>query len=156
MVFHGEDLTFSLILHTSANPKDIYAALHGNIERSLMEQAHLASLRQGEVAPAAYRPVQNGAASGCFINPVQDDLLLDGQKILGGAIRRFGNVVLYQGSLQCFGARTNPVFRRAVAAGVGSWLGMRVETRPTEQEALAAARSLALSQYQTAAWNEKF
>lgn len=156
MVLHGEDLTFSLVFQTGHKPKEIYAALHGAIERALLEQAHLASLRQGAVPASAYAPQQNGAAGGCFVNPVQDDLLVNGQKILGGAIRRFGSAVLYQGSLQCAGARTNPVFRRAVGAGAAAWLGVVFKARPVAQEVLSAARALAVSQYQTAAWNEKF
>ncbi len=155
MVFHGEDLTFSLVFQTAQKPKEIYAALHGAVERALLEQAHMASLRQGEVPASAYAPQQNGAAGGCFVNPVQDDLLVNGQKILGGAIRRFGSAVLYQGSLQCAGARTNPVFRRAICAGATAWLGVLFETRPAPPEILSAARTRAVSQYQTAAWNEK-
>ena len=70
--------------------------------------------------------------------------------------KAFLSAVLYQGSLQCAGARTNPVFRRAVGAGAAAWLGVVFKARPVAQEVLSAARALAVSQYQTAAWNEKF
>lgn len=156
VVFHGEDLTFSLIFQSTLNPKNIYAALHAAIERTLSEQAHVASSRQGSVNIQAYKPVHNGQANGCFVNPVQDDLLLDGHKILGGAIRRFGSTVLYQGSLQCASARTNPIFRHAVAAGAARWLNTAFATVPVERKILDAARDLAHRLYETEAWNKKF
>ena len=156
MVFHGQDLTFSLVFKSlPAGPKEIYRALHAHIENTLAQTAALYSLRQGEVPAAAYAPVQGGQASGCFANPVQDDLLMNGRKILGGAIRRFGQTVLYQGSLQCANARSNPLFRRAVAQGVVAWLKADFTPRPVAQDLLARARQLAVQRYETTAWNEK-
>ncbi len=155
VVFHGDDLTFSLVFQTDKNPKEIYSALHGAIERALFSCAALISERQGSVDAAAYAPVQNGSASGCFVNPVQDDLLLGGQKILGGAIRRFGSVILYQGSLQCPSARENPLFRRAVEQGAAEMLGVSFRTIAAGADLLKQAQQLALSQYVTPAWSGK-
>lgn len=156
MVFHGQDLTFSLVFQSPLrSPKDIYHALHAHIESALAQTAALQSMLQGAVPAAAYAPAQGGQASGCFVNPVQDDLLVNGQKILGGAIRRFGRSVLYQGSLQCPQARTNPLFRRAVMQGVRAWLQADFKAHPAEQAWLARARQLAVQRYQTAPWNEK-
>ncbi len=156
MVLHGKDLTFSLVFQSPlTSPKDIYHALHAHIESALAQTAALYSLRQGEVPAAAYAPVQGQQASGCFVNPVQDDLLLNGQKILGGAIRRFGGTVLYQGSLQCANARSNPLFRRAVMQGVAAWLKADFTVRPVAQDLLARARQLAVQRYATTDWNEK-
>ena len=44
-------------------------------------------------------------ASQCFVQPVALDILTEAGKILGGAIRRYGTTVLYQGSLQLPEAR---------------------------------------------------
>ena len=157
MVFHGEDLTFSLIFQSDlSRPKEIYAQLHGAIEKALLEQAALPSARQGAVPAATYAPQTQGKASGCFVNPVEDDLLADGQKILGGAIRRFGEIVLYQGSLQCSSARSNPLLRRAVMAGAEQFLEVKFVVSPAAQEMLKQARQLAVQQYQTLDWTEKF
>ncbi len=156
VVLHGTDLTFSLIFESDLRPTEIYAQLHGAIERSWAQAQLGQSVRQGAVAAAAYAPQQNGVSNGCFANPVQDDLLVGGQKILGGAIRRFGNRVLYQGSLQCKNARTNPVFRRVVTQGVQQMLKVQFETKPIAAKVLQQARELAVSQYQTVAWTEKF
>ncbi len=157
VVFHGQDLTFSLVFAgAQPRPKEIYAALHAAIERALEQTAALHSQRQGQVSAAAYAPAQGGHASGCFVNPVEDDLLLNGEKILGGAIRRFGQRVLYQGSLQCAGARGNPALRRAVAQGAAEFLDAKWQPCAISEQTLAAARALAQSRYASAAWNEKF
>lgn len=157
MVFHGQDLTFSLVFESKlTRPQEIYAVLHGAVERALSKRRAARLIRQGAVDAAAYAPQAAGAAAGCFVNPVENDLLENGKKILGGAIRRFGAVVLYQGSLQCPCARTDPGFRRAVTEGAAEALGEAFETAPADGALLARARKLACAQYQTRAWNEKF
>lgn len=157
IVFHGEDLTFSLVFQTElSRPKEIYARLHGAIEKALTDQAALSSRRQQAVAAEMYRPQVNGAANGCFANPVEDDLLSDGKKILGGAIRRFGNIILYQGSLQCSCARSNSLLRQAITAGVEQFLGVKFSIKAVPEDILKQARQLALQQYQSLAWTEKF
>lgn len=154
MVFHGEDLTFSLVFHSVLSPRQIYAQLHGSLERALAAVLH--PYQQGAVAAQAYAPQQNGAAAGCFARPVEHDLLAGGKKILGGAIRRFAGVVLYQGSLQCAAARTNPAFRRAVAAGAADLCGTAFAPEAVPGPWLQQARELAQSQYGNAVWTEKF
>ena len=154
IVYHGTDLTFSLIFQSTLRPAEIYARLHGEIEQ-VLAQAEVSSMRQGAVPAGAYAPMQNNAASGCFTCPVQDDLLVDGQKILGGAIRRFGNQILYQGSLQYPHARTNPVFRRAVSTAAGRMLGVTFQSAAISRDVLRQAKALTLIQYQTADWAEK-
>ena len=154
IVFHGADLTFSLVFESNLRPAEIYARLHGAIEQALL-QAQVQSVRQGAVSMQTYAPATNGVANGCFANPVQDDLLVGGQKILGGAIRRFGTRILYQGSLQCPQARTSPVFRRAVMQGAQKMLAVVFETKPVCAAVLNQAQQLAVSRYQTSDWTKK-
>ncbi len=157
VVFHGEDLTFSLVFESEwTRPKEIYAHLHGAIEKALFEQGALCASRQGQVSAQAYFPQQNGAATGCFVSPVEDDLLAGGRKILGGAIRRFGRKVLYQGALQYEHARRMPVFRRSVQQGVAEALQVSFQALPIEDQLLKAAYQLAQQQYKTNTWNSKF
>lgn len=157
IVFHAEDLTFSLVFESEwSRPKEIYNRLHRSIEAALWQRASLQSSRQGSVDQTAYLPAKDGIASGCFACPVEDDLLLGGRKILGGAIRRFGSRVLYQGSLQCAGARTEPVFRRSVAEGIAQVLGVSFQTSLVSSERMQAAKELANNQYKTDSWNQKF
>lgn len=157
VVFHGEDLTFSLVFQSAARPVEIYQQLHGFILAALT-QTGVAARALNTVLPAsAYAPSVNHQASACFIRPVANDLLTpDGQKMLGGAIRRFGTTVLYQGSLQRASARTNPLFKRAVIEGVRQFLAADLRPAFCAPEDLRAARNLARTQYHTPAWAEKF
>ena len=125
VVFHTDDLTFSLVFESQAKPAEIYQKLHASILTQLRGEGLSARVFDTPLPAVAYAPNGPEGASACFIRPVQNDLLAqDGQKILGGAIRRFGNTVLYQGSLQRPGARTNPLLKRAVSEGVRQvWAG---------------------------------
>ncbi len=155
IVLHGQDLTFSVLFQSGLRPADIYARLHGAIEQELA-QIHVCSTRQGAVSAAVYVPTKQGVASGCFANPVKDDLLYNGQKILGGAIRRFGNKVLYQGSLQYTQARTSVMFRKAVTRAVADLLHVTFKVLPISQSLLQHAQQVAQAKYNTEAWTEKF
>ena len=81
---------------------------------------------------------------------------MEGKKILGGAIRRFGSKVLYQGSLQCPQARTNPLYRRAISRAVEKALQIQFQTVPVAAEVLLQMQNLAQSQYTAVEWNQKF
>lgn len=95
MVFHGEDLTVAIAvpateelcrLQTGMIYQQIHRALLGAVVE-ICPGARLAS-------PEDCRP---GAA--CFQSPVLNDILHDGRKICGGALRRGRDGFLYQGSL---------------------------------------------------------
>ena len=157
VVFHTDDLTFSLVFTSPAKPTEIYKNLHSAIFTQL-QKGGLAGSVFGEFLPAtAYAPSVNHEANACFIRPVENDLLAaNGQKMLGGAIRRFGSNVLYQGSLQQPGARTNPLFKRAVIEGVRQFLAVDLRPVSCTPEELQAAKELAATQYHTPGWTEKF
>ena len=96
MVSHGADLTFSLIIPSgekvaSESPTVLYKALHGRLAEWI--QSHLPV----SVDFAGVGEVKTG--SSCFQAPANDDLLIHGTKVLGGALRRSGGGLLYQGSL---------------------------------------------------------
>jgi len=97
MVEHGKDLTFSLMIPSgtkaaSMPPAFFYRELHGKLA------SWLAEVVSSEVRLARREDILSGPA--CFSAPAGDDLLLSGQKILGGAQRRSAGALLYQGSLQ--------------------------------------------------------
>ncbi|MBR4683073.1 MAG: hypothetical protein IKP06_07255 [Elusimicrobiaceae bacterium] len=157
VVFHTDDLTFSLVFTSLAKPAEIYKNLHSAIFAQLQKSGFGGEVF-GKILPAAeYAPSINHEANACFIRPVENDLLAaDGQKMLGGAIRRFGQTVLYQGSLQQPGARTNPLFKRAVIEGVRQFLAVDLHPMACAPEDLTAAKELARTQYNTFGWTEKF
>lgn len=157
VVFHTDDLTFSLVFQHSGKPAAIYRNLHAQIVRSLVIKGKKGILLKGAVSKESYRPSQNHLATACFINPVENDVLAeDGHKILGGALRRFGTTVLYQGSLQLPGARTVPLLKQAVIEAVRAFLAVDLKPCAVAQPLLCSARMLAQTCYQTPAWKEKF
>ncbi|MBO7191346.1 MAG: hypothetical protein J6V32_04530 [Elusimicrobiaceae bacterium] len=157
MVFHTDDLTFSLVFSSQDKPTDIYQKLHTAILAQLRGEGLPARVFEVSSPRAAYAPSGPEGASACFVRPVQNDLLTpDGQKILGGAIRRFGNTVLYQGSLQLPGARTKPALKRAVIEGVRAFLAVDLHPSACGADRLARVRQLAAEKYAASAWTEKF
>lgn len=157
VVFHRDDLTFSLVFPSRERPAEIYKKFHGFMLAELARTGARVSAFERSLPAKAYAPSVNHTASACFINPVENDLLgADGRKILGGALRRFGETALYQGSLQIPGARTNPVCKNAVIQAVRAFLAVDLKPVRADETWLQSARELARIQYQTAAWTEKF
>ena len=157
VVFHQDDLTFSLVFQSADNPREVYKKLHGAVHAALTLSGLTARVFNQKLPASAYAPSHQHEASACFVNPVENDLLqANGQKILGGAIRRFGTTVLYQGSLQVPGARKNPVYKHALTQAVRSFLDVNLHIKPVAQTELQAAILLAKTQYNTSAWTEKF
>ncbi len=157
LVFHKDDLTFSLLFPTQDTPSLIYKNLHASIQAALELSGTAVRVFERKLPATAYAPSRQNQATACFVRPVENDLLSpNGQKILGGAIRRFGQMVLYQGSLQVPGARTNPALKEAVIQGIRAYWQTELKIKPVSADGLQAARTLAQTQYQTPAWTEKF
>ena len=157
VVFHEDDLTFSLVFSSQQRPTEIYKNLHAFILKELEAQGLSGKIFDTPLPPSAYAPSVHHEANACFIRPVENDLLgTNGQKMLGGAIRRFGHTVLYQGSLQRPGARHNPHYKRALVGAVRAFLAVDLRPGACAEQILSSARLLAQQQYQTSAWTEKF
>ena len=157
VVYHQTDLTFSLIFPSRQRPAEIYKNLHGSIHAALTLSGLTAQVFDTHLAASAYAPSHNHQASACFTNPVENDLLsANGQKMLGGAIRRFGNTVLYQGSLQMPDARQNPAYKQALIRAVRGFWNVDLKIEHVPPSCIQAARQLATAQYQSVAWTEKF
>ena len=157
IVFHEGDLTFSLVFSAAGRPADIYKNFHAHIHAQLSRLGEKGQIFDKNLPSSAYAPSVNHTASACFSNPVENDLLAEnGHKILGGALRRFGDTVLYQGSLQVPQARQNPAYKQAVIAAVRSYLAADLRPQRASEKMLAQASELAQKQYATDAWTEKF
>ncbi len=151
IVPHFGDLTFSCIFPDGGElrPAEIYRRLHSAILPGLREAGLAAQLcaKGGSTAPAG-----PGGASQCFIQPVALDILTDGGKILGGAIRRQGSTVLYQGSLQLPDARPRSVeLETAISRVVAAEWALRWERREVSDEVRAAAAALE-TKYRSEEW----
>jgi len=121
IVFHGDDLTYSVIIPASAefsseSARSIYAAIHAALRNVLVasgKRAELASTncRGSAVAGAGDRgagvtePGDNERSlvkilDECFAQPVIADVILNGRKVAGAAQRRTRRGLLQQGSIQ--------------------------------------------------------
>ncbi|MEO6785199.1 MAG: hypothetical protein ABI318_03610, partial [Chthoniobacteraceae bacterium] len=96
IVPHGHDLTYSLIVpagnpFAARSPRDVYRAVHEAIGALIGDS--------GEFAALATVPADGGTGV-CFESPAEFDLLLQGKKIAGAALRRTRHGLLLQGSIQ--------------------------------------------------------
>jgi lipoate-protein ligase A len=139
VVVHGEDLTFSLMIPagdaiSGMAPALFYRELHGAVSERL--GGWLAG--DGEISEGP----------SCFSAPSRDDLMVGGHKVLGGAIRRSGGALLYQGSLMT-GFRNDPAMELALA------LGRLDRFRDLESDEISAAREVRNERYGADSWNRR-
>lgn len=154
VVLHDADVTFSAGFSVGGawNPAEVYARLHG----AILERLRRAGLSVAACTGGDGLARHGGGAMVCFREPVAMDLLdAAGRKILGGAMRRRGGRVLYQGSLRTTGGRADTVWAGAsVLEGLVAALGLAgiEETDGAEWEARARERT---ARYRERAWVER-
>ncbi|MDR1683971.1 MAG: hypothetical protein LBR90_00715 [Elusimicrobiota bacterium] len=156
VVLHKDDLTFSLIFTQAANlkPSQIYSRLHALIKEEFERSGVALGVYN---AQSDYRPAVGGVSQNCFTNPVADDLMRrGGGKVLGGAIRRFGGAILYQGSLQLPAARQNKAYQSIIKTAALKFLEAKEEREILSNAVLNEAYSLAHGRYGAKEWVEKF
>jgi lipoyl(octanoyl) transferase len=141
IVFHGADLTYSLVLPSDIaarfrSSRLIYSAVHGAIREALGANSSAA------LATAAAPKVSEA----CFANPVEADILLDGRKIAGAAQRRTRSGLLHQGSIQC--DALPPAFRRDFARA----LCPASQQKQLAPELIMRAEQIARAKYATNEW----
>ena len=141
IVYHGGDLTYSLVLPADVagrfrSSRLIYTQVHGAIQEALRGtlDVTLASTAAPKISDA------------CFANAVEADVLQGGKKIAGAAQRRTRNGLLHQGSIQ-FGPLPADFAERFAAA-----LCPAVTRLPLAAELLRRAAVIAEQKYGTAEW----
>ncbi len=154
VVEHLSDLTFSCVFPAEGalKPQGIYERLHAAILEGLRQTGLAVQLLAEKREPAPPRVRER--ASQCFAEPVPLDIMSEngGNKILGGAIRRYGGTVLYQGSLQLPGAREHaPIFEQAIRNGLSLHWNIAWQSVDIPADVLAAAEALTET-YRSAAW----
>ena len=156
LVLHQSDLTFSLIfdLKERLQPNIIYTDLHGKIQAELLKEGFVSSVYGGK---SDYNPqTSNGKVQNCFTNPVADDLMQEGKKVLGGALRRFDKRVLYQGSLQINDAESQRA-KNALLKGFLNYLDISdFEEYILSNDFLNEVNTIAKTKYNTDVWLGKF
>ncbi|CAA9227910.1 MAG: Lipoate-protein ligase A [uncultured Chthoniobacterales bacterium] len=141
IVYHGSDLTYSIILPPDEasrfrSSRAVYAQVHGAIRQALAARLPV------ELAPSAAPKVSEA----CFANAVESDVISDGKKIAGAAQRRTRAGLLHQGSIQ---GETLPAgfcddFARALCPAFAS-----ISYAP---ETVARATTIAREKYATREW----
>jgi lipoate-protein ligase A len=155
MVEHGNDLTFSLMVPkgdpvSALPPAHFYKKLHARVA-GWLNSAMATTVPAGipAVRLAGVGDLLTGPS--CFSAPAPDDLLMGGNKILGGAQRRSNSALMYQGSLQGvghLGSLLDPV-------GLSQSLGGTVSNAEVRPSIEREAADLAKVRYSSVEWNER-
>jgi lipoyl(octanoyl) transferase len=156
-VFHGEDLTYSVIIPASdplfsESSMSIYQKIHRAIQKVLVaidRQAELASAaavddRRNRTDSTVGDRRYNGDA--CFANPVRADVMVDGRKVAGGAQRRTRLGILHQGSIHL------DVLPDGFAEEFSAALGNSLRREPLSATTMQRAQTIADRKYGTAEW----
>ena len=147
LVEHGEDLTYTLIV-----PRDADFFRHTALESYRLIHERIAQWLTGNglETDLIAETAAGGAASACFVRPVQYDIVACGVKIAGAAQRRTRWGLLHQGSIQA------PIEIRRHADTLCTALSGRVAAGRIDAEVQEAAEQIAGDRYATDAWMRKF
>jgi len=152
IVFHGDDLTYSIVIPSSDPVFDGSSiAIYEKIHRALC--GALAGHNQGaELVPVANQVRAGGRGSfdnNCFANPVRADVMMDGRKIAGAAQRRTRRCLLQQGSIQGFARKTDLAqkFAQALSANCSEF--------EITKAILKQAQEVGQQKYGTESWLRK-
>jgi lipoyl(octanoyl) transferase len=159
IVFHGEDLTYSLVIPTTGSAFaessiSVYERIHRALCHALRETGQPAVVAEGaERGPGsvtvAARTGLSDAGYSCFANPVRADVLIDGRKIAGAAQRRTRRGLLQQGSIQ--GIKLGNSLTEQFAQA----LSINRRNQNVDEDILNRARELAGQKYGTEHWLRK-
>jgi lipoate-protein ligase A len=168
IVFHGNDLTYSLIIPAensafAESPMSIYEKIHRALRDALVAKGQRADLvsvaalceRRNQATSAVIDRRYNNSA--CFANPVRADVLLNGRKIAGAAQRRTCRGLLQQGSIQLAAGRVRPTggLANGFAGGFAEELcDQRIE-RLLDAALIERAQRIAAQRYETQSWLQK-
>ena len=157
IVFHGEDLTYSIVIPASnaafgESSISIYEKIHSALCRALNAIGERAVVAGG-VDPGRTGFTKGAAVTAggysCFANPVRADVMLDGCKVAGAAQRRTRQGLLQQGSIQGVDLDNSLADRFAKA------LSAKCRERKINEEILKRARELVHRKYGADFWLRK-
>jgi lipoate-protein ligase A len=158
IVFHGDDLTYSIVIPASAeffskSARSSYAAIHAALRNVLVASGKRAELAEGRDAVRqlpdpriAQRAVPTNA---CFARPVIADVMVNGQKVAGAAQRRTRLGLLQQGSIQQVVLAEDFMSRFADELSTG-W-----EVKPLNESTIGRATEIARQKYGTTDWLQR-
>jgi lipoyl(octanoyl) transferase len=157
IVFHGEDLTYSVVIPASDPAFDessiaiykkihlaLVAALNGVGERAVVA----GGVDPGGIALWKHAAV-NASGDNCFANPVRADVMMKGRKIAGAAQRRTRRGLFQQGSIQGF------VMEIGLTAKFAQALSANCNEFELNEQIFQRAQELAQQKYGSDSWLHK-
>jgi len=152
IVFHGDDLTYSIVIPASDPVYDESSiAIYEKIHRALC--GALAGHDQGAELATVANQVRGGdrgfCDNNCFANPVRADVMMDGRKIAGAAQRRTRRGLLQQGSIQGFAMKTD------LAQKFAQTLSAHCSEFEAKEEIFQRAREFARQKYGAESWQRR-
>jgi lipoyl(octanoyl) transferase len=155
IVFHGDDLTYSIVIPASDPVFDessiaIYEKIHRALCGALAKTGQRAVVAVDPAAfSAATRAAVNASGYNCFANPVRADVMMGGRKIAGAAQRRARRGLLQQGSIQGFAINTDLAqkFAQALSANCSEF--------EANEEIFRRAREFTQQKYGTESWQRR-
>ena len=103
-ILHAEELTYSVVMPLNINfsPKNIYHEINLAIYKSLKIYDYRLTEIELEKQQADFSSLyKNQSNSVCFAVSARNEINYNGQKLVGSAQRKMGNVVLQHGSILC-------------------------------------------------------
>ncbi|MBO4556844.1 MAG: lipoate--protein ligase family protein [Elusimicrobiales bacterium] len=153
IVFHEDDVTFSFIFPSPEilfEPHKAYSRIHGAINRKYRECGEDFALSSEQTKDYSV----NSPAMACFSKPVSLDILYNGKKVLGGALRKLGTRMLYQGSFQFPAARQRQYYhRRVITEALGEEFGLCWTVKDFSPDLIEKTKNLTEEKYTTEKWN---
>src|SRR6476620_10335651 len=157
IVFHGDDLTYSIVIPASDPVFDESSiAVYEKIHLALCEalngigtQAVVAEDADPGGLVDGIRAAVSASGYNCFANPVRADIMINGRKIAGAAQRRTRRGLLQQGSIQGTTTKTDLVEKFAQA------LSTNCSEIETSEELCQRAQELEQRKYGTESWLRK-
>ena len=157
IVFHVDDLTYSIVVPASSPVSDessiaIYEKIHRALCGALVKTGQRAVVAWGGDPAgfsAATRAAVNASGYNCFANPVRADVMTNGRKVAGAAQRRTRRGLLQQGSIQDITIRSDLAEKFAQA------LSSNCSQFEINEEVLQRAREVAQQKYGTESWLRK-
>jgi lipoate-protein ligase A len=146
IVFHGEDLTYGLVIPSSAgmeapSSRFVYTAVHEAIGEALQGGGVVAKLASSDAT---------SDSEACFERPVISDLMVSGRKVAGAAHRRTRRGLLHQGSIQ------NTGILGTLASSIAGRLAVKVEEQILDKAITSRAAQIAEAKYSAPEWLQRW
>jgi len=156
IVFHGDDLTYSIVIPASDPTFDetsiaIYEKIHRALAHALNEsgsRTELVALARCD-DPRKLSGQPGVPTDSCFVNPVRADVMIGGRKVAGAAQRRIRGGLLQQGSIQGVN------LENGLADSFAGALSANSSEFKTTKEILKRAQELAQQKYGVDHWLRK-